>query len=100
MITVSLCRNKFVTIRTHSSNSQFMKDFNTFAATFMQNIYTPQKQPFKDVLQIGVLKNFAIGIPACNFIKKRLQHRRFPVDIAKYLSTAFLQNTSGRDATL
>ena len=56
----------------------------------MQNIYTPQKQPFKDVLQIGVLKNFAIGIPACNFIKKRLQHRRFPVDIAKYLSTAFL----------
>ena len=31
MITVLLCRNKFVTIRTHSSNSQFMKDFNAFA---------------------------------------------------------------------
>ena len=28
-------------------------------------------------------------------IKKRLQHRCFPVDTAKLLRTAFLQNTSG-----
>ena len=27
---------------------------------------------------------------ACNFIKKRLQHRCFPVNIAKYLRTTFL----------
>ena len=30
-----------------------------------------------------------------NFIKKRLQYRCFPVNTAKHLRTAFLQNTSG-----
>ena len=33
-------------------------------------------------LQIAVLR-------ACNIIKKRLQHRSFPVNIAKFLRTAF-----------
>ena len=32
---------------------------------------------------------------AYNFIKKRLQHSCFPVNIAKFLSTAFSSNTSG-----
>ena len=48
---------------------------------------------------IGVLKNFAIftGKHQCsvsiqfNFLKKRLQHWCFPVNIAKCLSTAFLK---------
>ena len=48
------------------------------------------------------LKNFAIFtgkhlcwslfFKVCNFIKKRLQHRCFPVDIAKYLTTPILKN--------
>ena len=39
----------------------------------------------------GVLKNFAVftGLQACNFIKKRLQHRCFSVNIAKFLRTSF-----------
>ena len=37
----------------------------------------------------GVLKNFA------NLLKKRLWHRRFPVNFAKYLRTPFLQKASG-----
>ena len=32
---------------------------------------------------------------ASNFIKKRLRHRCFPVNIAKFLITALLQNNSG-----
>ena len=32
---------------------------------------------------------FKIGLQACNIIKKRLQHRCFPVNIAKFLRTAF-----------
>ena len=32
---------------------------------------------------------------ACSFIKKRLWHRCFPVNFAKFLRTSFLQNTSG-----
>ena len=34
-------------------------------------------------------------IPGFNFIKKRLQHRCFPVNIVNCLRTAFLRNTSG-----
>ena len=43
-------------------------------------------------------KFFKIGVPkslkACKFMKKRHQHRCFPVNIAKFLRTAFLKNTS------
>ena len=33
---------------------------------------------------------------ACNFVKKRLQHKCFLVNFAKILRTSSLQNTSGR----
>ena len=48
--------------------------------------------------KIGVLKKFAIFtgkhlcwslLQACNFITKRLQHRCFPVHIAKFSGTPF-----------
>ena len=59
------------------------------------------------VFKIGILKNFAIftgehlcwtlflmrpetfSLKACNFIKKRLQHRYFLVNIVNFLRTAF-----------
>ena len=34
--------------------------------------------------------NKDVSLIACNFIKKRFQHMCFPVNIAKFLSTAFL----------
>ena len=36
------------------------------------------------------------GLHACNFIKKRLQQRCFPVNIAKILRTAFFKEHLGR----
>ena len=30
------------------------------------------------------------GLKICNFIKKGLQHKCFPVNIAKFLRTAFI----------
>ena len=33
---------------------------------------------------------------ACKFIKKRLQHRCFPVSFGKFLRTLISQNPSGR----
>ena len=58
----------------------------------------------KKFLKIGALKNFALftekhlrwslffnkfaSLNACNFFKKRLQHRCFAVNIAKFLRTA------------
>ena len=52
--------------------------------------------------KIGILKNFATftgkhlcwSLKACNFIKNRLLHRDFPVNIMKFLRTPFLQNVS------
>ena len=41
--------------------------------------------------KLGVLENFT----TYNFIKKRLWHTCFPVNLAKLLKTPFLQNTSG-----
>ena len=38
------------------------------------------------------LFNKIAGLKACNFIKKRLQHRLFPVNIAKFLRTAILKS--------
>ena len=35
------------------------------------------------------------GLKARNFVKKRPQHKSFPVNIVKYLRTVFLKNTSG-----
>ena len=37
--------------------------------------------------------NKVVGLKVCKFIKKRLQHRCFPVKIAKFLRTAFLYRT-------
>ena len=60
----------------------------------------------------AVLKNFAIftgkrlcwslyfnenaGLQSCNFIKKRLRHRCFPVNYAKFLRAPVLKNISER----
>ena len=43
----------------------------------------------------AVLKHFAIftgKLQTCNFSKKRLQHRPFPVNVAKFLRTPILKN--------
>ena len=43
-----------------------------------------------------VFLNKVAVLQACNFVKKRLQHRCFPVDIAKFLRTPILKNISER----
>ena len=39
--------------------------------------------------------NKVAGLEACNFIKKETLAQVFPVNLAKFLRAAFLQNTSG-----
>ena len=74
-----------------------------------------QKQPPKCSVKKAVLENFTIftgkyvcssfsntmaGLQACNFIKKRLQCRCFPANIAKFLRTSVLKNTCDRQPIL
>ena len=40
--------------------------------------------------------NKVAGLRPATLLKKRLWHRFFPVNFAKFLRTPFLQNTSGR----
>ena len=53
-----------------------------------------QKQPSEVFCQKGVFKIFPIftGKHLCNFIKKRLEHRCFSVNIVKSLRTPILKN--------
>ena len=41
------------------------------------------------------LSNKVAGLKVGNFVTKRVQHRCFPVNIAKFQEQLFLQNTSG-----
>ena len=43
---------------------------------------------------VGVFFNNGAGFQGGNFIKMRLQHRCFPVNIAKFLRTPILKNIS------
>ena len=45
---------------------------------------------YKNLQGLTYILNKAVGLKACNSIKKRLQHSRFPVNIAKSLKTASL----------
>ena len=73
------------------------KDLVKGAVRTLSNIYgrvfqDGQKQPFAKLQDSIPPENqkFSWGIEACNFIKKRLQHRCFPANIVKFLRTAFL----------
>ena len=108
---VRVTRGWFVTVRTLSSSSQFMKNFNVFVLNLHKEFLHPIKAAISDMfIKLGVLKNRNIhrktpvveslfntvaGLQACKLIKKKLQHRCFPENIAKFLRTAFLQNNYG-----
>ena len=47
-------------------------------------------------MKIDALKNFAKFADFATLLKKRLWHRCFPVNFAKFSRTPFLQNTSER----
>ena len=45
---------------------------------------------------LETLFNKATGLQACNFMKKRLEYRCFPVNIAKFLRAPILKNICER----
>ena len=71
-----------------------------------------KKQPLGCSIKEGISKSFAMftgkrlcwslllikfqALRPCNFIKKRLQHRCFPVNIAKFLRKLILKNICQR----
>ena len=81
-------------------------------ATFIANCDSTQKQSPEVLYRKGVLKktfakftgkhlrhslpfNEVAGLRPATILKRRLWHRCFPVNFAKFLRTPFLHNTSG-----
>ena len=94
-----------------SSNLRYSKVFqNEFL--YWKYYKTFQKQPREMFYKKVVLTNFAkftgkhlshsfffnkvAGLSPATLFKKRLRHRCFPMNFAKFLRTPFLQNISGR----
>ena len=85
----------------HQSKKHLNRDKKVLSVVWLASdyvIFKVRKQPFIDVLQKAVQENFAIFtgkhmcwsfFQACNFIKKRFQHRCFSANIAKYLRKTF-----------
>ena len=74
---------------------------NTFySVKSIKKLLRSRKQPLADVLQNRCSYKFGnthskTPVLSLFIIKKRLKHRCFPVNIKKFLRTAFLWNTSG-----
>ena len=68
--------------------------------TFVLHTEHSQKQSPEVFYKKAALSNFAIftgkHLKACNFIKKRLQYKCFPVNIADFLRTSILKNICER----
>ena len=58
---------------------------------FLEISQNSQENTYARVSFLIKLQNWPVTL-----FKKRLWHRRFPVNLAKFLRTSFLQNTSGR----
>ena len=67
----------------HFDNENFTQDICKF------NFSTSKSSCLRKFFEIAVLKNFAIFTGKHSFYKKRLQHKCFPVNIAKFLRIVF-----------
>ena len=56
---------------------------------FLNKILSKSSQYSQENICVGAFLNKFIGFQACNFTKKGLQHRRFPVNIANFKNTFF-----------
>ena len=67
----------------------------------LNKILLESLQNSEENICVGVSFNKFIGLQACNFTKKRLQHRRFPVYIASFKNTYFEKHlrTTGPDSS-
>ena len=73
-----------------------IKNYTMRSMTFFRVLFRSCSLKFRNIHKktpvLESLFNKVVGREACNFIKKRLQHRCFPMNIAKFLRTPILKN--------
>ena len=85
----------------------FLNRFNTLIYFYLLTVlYWVQKKLLRCSLKLrntyrktpvlGSLFNKVVGLQACNYIKKRVQHRCFLWNFRKFLRTSFLKNICER----
>ena len=57
---------------------------------FSKQVFLKISQYSQENICVRVFFNTVADLKTCNIIEKRLQHRYFPVNIAKFLRIAFL----------
>ena len=80
----------------YSDIKQQLKNMLSFKSSYRRCYVNKCSQKFRKFhMKTSLLEsllNKVAGIQVCNFIKKRLQHRYFPVKFAKFLRTPILKN--------
>ena len=105
---MSKCCKSFLSIFLFCGDCKTLK----WMMMFKHKIIITEAAPQRCSMKRGALRNFAkftgkrlcqslffnkvAGLRPATLLKKRLWHRRFPVNFAKFLRISFLQNTSGR----
>ena len=95
-----------------SKEDDYLSQLNSFHRNPQVHAPTVKSSHRRCSVKKGVLRNFTkftgkhlcqslffnkvAGLRPATLLKKRLWHRCFPVNFAKFLRTPFLQNTSGR----
>ena len=64
--------------------------YQPFAAVLQNSCSWKFRNIHRETPLLDSLFNNVVGLQACNFIKNRLRHRRFPMNNAKFLRTLFL----------
>ena len=83
-------------------NSYFWNSFRTaifhnsyrssHQSCYLKKLFLKISQYSHENICVGSLFNKITGLQGCNFIKKRLQQRCFPVNIAKFFRIAIVKN--------
>ena len=72
------------------------KLFSIFPLITIKNIMAQFRNISRKTIVLESLFDKSACLKACNFIKKRLQHRYFPVNITKFLRAPILNNICER----
>ena len=78
----------------------FLNNFLLFSTQYITTIRSSRAKFCGKTPVLEPLFSKVASLEASNFIKNRLQHRCFPVNITKFLRKCYLKNTTGCFCTL
>ena len=78
------------------SSHKILENYNEEEVFYKKKLFLKISKYSQENTCVIVFFNKNVGLQACNFIKKRLQHRSFHKNTATFLRTAILKNICER----